>query len=452
MGMLRSFLQKAACLAKPAFAAGTISDPARKITLCIGNEASDADSIVSSLCLAYLKQQQHVGEDKTFVPVVAVPRSILKLRRETQLLLRSVGLELEDLICLDELDLQKMSDDLTLQAFVLTDHNLLGKCVTSKLKGGEAQAASLVESIVDHHKDQGAYSACAGTARIIAFDSMTNTATAGSACTLVAELVLKAAPALSATSFSAIQAIQDVSVLLQGVICIDTQNMDPRGVGTTRDASALDGLLVNTTGRVDRDSTFATLRDAKSAPEFWNELSAMECLCIDYKQFPQATGAEVGIASTLLPVQQFLEKHGSTNDVRQYMACPTLERKSCVDDEDRASECEPIQPLELLLVMSTVYRPKFRRELLIVSYDEARADALAFFLQGTGDATMLEPLSLAVSASAPDIRSGNVGEIGKLRVAGADGVSLHMRAFHQGNSKASRKQIAPLVQEFYSAI
>jgi len=100
--MLRSFLQKAAYAAKQPLAA-KISDPAaaatKKITICIGNEASDADSIVSSLCLAYLKQQQHAAahsaageeeEDKAFVPVVSVPRSILKLRRETQLLLRSV--------------------------------------------------------------------------------------------------------------------------------------------------------------------------------------------------------------------------------------------------------------------------------------------------------------------------------------------------------------------------
>ena len=99
--MLRNFLQKAAFAVKQPRAA-TALDPAaavvRKIIICIGNEASDADSIVSSLCLAYLKQQQHEaayaaakeGEDKTFVPVVSVPRSILKLRREAQLLLHSV--------------------------------------------------------------------------------------------------------------------------------------------------------------------------------------------------------------------------------------------------------------------------------------------------------------------------------------------------------------------------
>ena len=441
-------------MAKQPLPLATVSDAARKITLCIGNEASDADSIVSSLCLAYLKQQQHEGDNKDFVPVVAVPRSILNLRRETQLLLRSVGLELDDLICLDELDLQELSDQSKLQALMLTDHNLLGKCVISKLKGGEAQAATLVECIVDHHKDQGAYPTCAGTSRIIAFDSATNTATAGSTCTLVAELVLQAAPALQTPCESA---IQDVSVLLQGVICIDTQNMDTRGVGTARDASALQGLSAKVAGKADRNSTFVVLRDAKSDPAFWNELSALECLCIDYKQFLQATGAEVGIASTLLPVQQFLDKEGSVTQIVQYMARPTLEQpqsssSAAAVDADTDLGSEPIQPLELLLVMSTVYQPEFRRELLIASHDEARADALATFLQVAGGAVELEPLPVSLSASASASRSNEVGKDGRLCVTGADGAVLHVRAFYQGNSKASRKQIAPLVHEFYSSI
>ena len=118
---------------------------------------------------------------------MSVPRNILKLRRETELLLDMVDLGLDDLICLDEVDVRGISKDARLKSIILLDHNLLGECVTNLLAGGETEAADLVEQILDHHEDAGAYSSVVGADRQIAFDAGAKKALVGSACTLVAE-------------------------------------------------------------------------------------------------------------------------------------------------------------------------------------------------------------------------------------------------------------------------
>lgn len=412
--MLREFLQKAASVAK------RVGVELSSIIIVLGNEAADADSIISSLCLAYIKQQQQVSGNTFYVPVVSIPRSILKLRRETQVLLNLIGLELANLICLEELDIKKLSQDSVLQGIILTDHNLIAGSVESKLQNG---ASLLVREIIDHHKDAGAYLACKGLARTIAFDNEHNVATVGSCCTLIAELAL--------TTASTLPALYYISVLLQGVICLDTQNMDIRGVGTLRDAAALEGLSVHTAGTVDRDRVFAALRDAKTSPEFWAELNALECLCIDYKQFTQPGGLEVGISSTLLPVQSFLDKADAACHIASFMTRPSLEASM--------EHSDAVQPLDALIVMSTIYHPLFRRELLIASYDEARLDAFTLFFDASGQAVQLEPLVLH-----KDGTNRMSIQVSKERL-------LHIQTFHQRNTKASRKQIAPLVDSFYAS-
>eukprot|EP00605_Chrysophyceae_sp_TOSAG23-4_P001447 GSChrysophyteH1.ASY1.ANO1.1575.1 assembled CDS len=242
-------------------------------TIVVGNEASDVDSIISSLCTAYIKDQQSSEQSRQFVPVIAVPRSILKLRSEAQILLRFCGLELEDLICLEEIDVKSLSCMGNLVSFILTDHNHCSRSISTLLPGGIPEAESKVEMILDHHKDMGAHShLIAPLVRRIAFDAAMNKASAGSACTLVAEY-------------------------LQELV----------GVGTPRDDAALQYLEMRVQHTTDRDSCFKALIDAKFNQDFWKGLSTAECLSIDYKQFPQKHGHEVGIAAVLLP----LESHGA---------------------------------------------------------------------------------------------------------------------------------------------
>ena len=57
------------------------------LCLCIGNEAADADSIVSSLCYGFFKQVTS-KEASNVVPLVDTSREVLALRPETELLLK----------------------------------------------------------------------------------------------------------------------------------------------------------------------------------------------------------------------------------------------------------------------------------------------------------------------------------------------------------------------------
>ncbi len=74
----------------------------------IGNEACDADSIVSSCCLAWLESVRHVKEHEAlpslFLPVMCISREDLKLRSETMFLFRSLGIDSAELVTLNEVE------------------------------------------------------------------------------------------------------------------------------------------------------------------------------------------------------------------------------------------------------------------------------------------------------------------------------------------------------------
>ena len=401
---MKGFLQRAV---------RAVSGPgSAEITICIGNEAADADSIISSLCYAYTKQRQQQSADRTFVPIVSVPRNILKLRRETELLLEMVDLDLDDLICLDEVDVAEISKEARLKSIVLLDHNLLGKCVTNLLPGGETEATHLVEQILDHHEDAGAYPSVEGSNRQVAFDSATKKAVAGSTCTLVAEQHMEYVNGVQAKNgiFDEEEALQmqNLSILLQGVITIDTQNMSEFGVGTSRDENALNLLKPLIDEKVDRNQCFEILRDAKTDPAFWDSLSQLECLAIDYKQFPQKDNIGVGISSVLLPIKDFLQKESSIENLQTFMM-----------EKD----------LDSLLVMSAVLKPEFRRELFILAKTDSRIKDMEEFLTEKQEAVTVESLPLdGFAFTLPSVA----------------------RAYVQHSIKASRKQVAPLVSTYYS--
>ena len=372
---------------------------AAPLTVVLGNAAADADSIVSALCLAYLRSSKESVEG--FVPVVSVSRSELALRRETELLLKEVNLELSDLICLDEIASSSVA------SIILVDHNTMSAKAASQLPA----SASVVE-IYDHHVDAQKHLHISPSKRQIAFDAEKKVATVGSTCTLVAELFLASSGANSKEQ----QLDSTVSTLLLGVIALDTANGDPAvGKACPRDLEAMTTLEARRAG-LGRDALFEKLKSAKMDVSFWRGLTVEQCLLLDYKQQPIPTfchGPEVGVASVLLPVMEMLGKPDFASGFSRYMV-----------------QCD----LDMLGVMSFVMEPVPQRELLLVTRSAPRLEQVsAFFLN---DAT------LALSELAVDSRAAEA----------MLGLGLHVRAFAQGNVKASRKQVLPLVSGFYESI
>jgi exopolyphosphatase len=372
-----------------------------------GNEAADADSIVSSLCLSlYHAHKSKAGDAELQLPVMPIPRADLALRRETVVLLSKSNIDLKDMIFSDEVDLQQLQTQGKLQ-LTLVDHN----AVTTDRA---ALAPSVVE-IVDHHADQGKHPSVTGAAREVAFsDGAHGAALVGSCCTLVAERFLKdAKPALT----------PEVALLLMGVIALDTVNLDPAAKrATQRDhdaAAALEHLSPDT----DRSGLYKALSDAKFDPHFWHCLSAADCLRHDYKQFSADSSGTFGVSSVLMKLDQFLAKEGSADAMAALMQA---------------------KDLKLLAVLSFMTNPKPHRQLLLYhSSDSSAVDAAAQYLQQEAEHLELHETD-GISSSESSNGSGSTNG----DCAAAAGV---LRLFEQGNIAASRKQVAPALMEYFSA-
>lgn len=142
----------------------------------IGNDAGDADSIVSAICLAFL-------EGKT--PISSISRDTFVERPEVEMLLDLAGISnasanllfVEDLKMI--LDSSKDNNDWEL---TLVDHNTINHSLHKFRDMFE------VVEIVDHHTDENLYTDTC-TRRNVAFEN--GKSLVASTTTLVAELLLK---------------------------------------------------------------------------------------------------------------------------------------------------------------------------------------------------------------------------------------------------------------------
>ena len=131
----------------------------------IGNEAADADSIVSALCWAFIAHKQHdikTGDDsKLFIPVIGIQSSQLRLRRDVEILLNKVDIKIDSLPCLDDIAKSKLIASDTKQGkgktFVsLVDHNLFNEPSRCFLTQSNDRNI-IIKEILDHHEDMVKY-------------------------------------------------------------------------------------------------------------------------------------------------------------------------------------------------------------------------------------------------------------------------------------------------------
>jgi inorganic pyrophosphatase/exopolyphosphatase len=362
--------------------------------------------------MAYLRSTKSNSNINTIhLPIVCVKRKDIHLRRDVELLLQSVKLELSDLICIDDITVASSLSSVSTDSdnkikFILLDHNVASNKVMSL--NGNNNIDNLVEEIIDHHVDVGYYPQCSGSYRNIAWNKDTNTAAVGSACTLVGELYISEAEDLLDS---------DISTLLMGVISLDTYNMDPKvGKGTSRDKIIYDELQNRCIKDVDRNKLFDKLINAKTDITFWRGLHPSDQLALDYKNF-DSVSTVFGMSSILLPVTEFLNHNDVISVIDKY-----LEKN---DD----------QVLDILAVMSFVTNPEPTRELLLLSYSESRLNDILTYIETKHSTIELSPI---------DIDSSIIDKMKQKKVYGL--------AFKQGNLKMSRKQVAPILQQYYEQL
>jgi inorganic pyrophosphatase/exopolyphosphatase len=572
--------------------------------LYVGNEAADADSIVSALCYAYLQYLVSNGAAAAatttttttttttvfHLPIVSIPRSELHLRRDVQLLLQDkkedkeeedkdkggIAVELTDLVCVDEIS---MGDSSTTTAagiedveITLLDHNALAPVVKEALISGSCSSSSadtdaseatkpqqqLLESrvvaILDHHLDGHQHTHVAAGARNIAFDAASSTALVGSACTLVAEELVKyvdvvcGAGATTAGAAAEGVAIADLAVLLKAVIALDTLNMDARAKkGTNRDAIMLQQLDVYSPAPqyAATDALFNKLVNAKTDIAFWRQLSTAECLRLDAKTFTgirnksnsnnsnsnininssSKTSSKnknnkktfsIAISSVLLPAAELLHSKADAESVirnvlyttttaathtlpsaapssassasaaaKAEAACDFSSASASASQAEVAaantaaataiaaasaaasysySSSYAATDTDVLVVMSMVRQPDtgtVERELLLAGRDKQLLGRIGEYLMTKSDldvsllhsktfaaAAAAAASSAASSDSSSTTRTATTGD--KAAAAAAAAGEFHMSVYTQGNVGRSRKQVAPLLQTFFS--
>lgn len=235
----------------------------KNVHIVIGNEASDLDSIASSIC--YAEFLSRVSKSNYYIPVMNIPVDDFRLRTETSWFFRKLEIDPSNLLFWN--DITHIRDF----SLILVDHNRLSGTQQVYIDNGYAN----VFEIIDHHEDEKRYTV---EKRIIE--------PVGSTCTLIAEIILKTEiPSL------------DVAILLLGTILIDTQNLDINFKAKDKDIEIGKKLMkICSFSEQERDDLYCNLVKERFSVD---SLSSQDLLRADYKEY-FTNGVKYGISSVKL--------------------------------------------------------------------------------------------------------------------------------------------------------
>lgn len=404
-----------------------------KVNIIMGNEAGDADSIISSLALAFVynKIVTKVNDIQSYnrilnLPLVSINKDDMKLRRDVVLILRMAGIcNYDDLLYLDDPIFQTIisssSSDVGGNAdtsITLVDHN--------KIRSDLMYLDSNIVEIIDHHQDEGFHTHIEQSSekREIAFENQK--ATAGSTCTLITERLMK-------NQTSKVDAALGIALLC--VILLDTMNMNPEaGKGTDRDENAINYLMQNVDwyqideevkgmllfdkgdgcSQPDREKLFHYLQNSKFDRSFWKEMSARDALRIDYKRFePSSSKTSFGLSSVLLASDAMLAKDNFYETAVRFI----IDMK--------------IDFLGVLCMVIVDDKPQ--RELILIGKNQEVINDLSKYLV-MDESTKFLDISM-MQGSQTDISTYSDETI--------------INRSNQGNPKGSRKQVAPVILSYF---
>ncbi len=300
----------------------------KQLTIVMGNEAADLDSMASAVTYAwYLYLNDESGN---YFPLINIPRADFKLRTEAVYLFKEAGVNIDDLLFTEDIDLDKLKAGSNLK-LILVDHN--------KLASSQTGLETVVVGILDHHADEESYPPAA----------VTDIRPVGSAATLVSELFL-------GDQRAAIQ--KTLGTLLLGTILLDTVNLDPDAGRVTDDDSKAAKEIIEISG-LDSKKLFDKLQFEKFNV---SSLGSYDLLRKDYKEW-QLGSVKLGIGSVLLPIEDWVSK-----------------------DPDIADECDKYlkeRKLDVLLAMNAFTSPEFTRQLVVYIPDESLRTKTVAFLEGS---------------------------------------------------------------------
>ena len=377
-------------------------------------EQVDLDTLSSSIAFAYLSST--LLAQRT-VPLILTPPAYMPLRPENLLALNLANLPLSTLLHPEYLDLD-LGQLTSLGAnYALVDHNRL----LPPFGNGT------VEAIIDHHDDEHAHQSAA--VRIIQVPT-------GSCASLVAQHFMPEwNAALSSPAGQAGSPVSsELADLLLTSILIDTGGLKQNGKATTTDYEAAAFLYpISTLSTNDQMTVVSTTSTPSSLTDLAQQLmeakfnvsefTTHDLLLRDYKEYTLATLSStlrVGLSTVPQNLKVSWSKEGPEtylSKVDEYMA-------------ERDIDIEGI-----LTSYNSENKGKHKREILLVVRSGGSTP--------TGEVAKIVLGHLAEGLEAnTELRLENWSKKG-LEVF-ADGKGRY-RVWQQGNTKATRKQVAPLL-------
>ncbi|KAF4583170.1 hypothetical protein GQ602_006314 [Ophiocordyceps camponoti-floridani] len=390
--MFRSSLKSFLATAK-----NTLNRPASQqptpLTLVVGNESADLDSLCCAIVYAYLRsqprndadRQQRVPPTGLHVPLSHLPRADLGLRPELTAVLAHAGLAPADLITLSELPDLSSTDEST--RWILVDHNAL--------TGPLARFAHRVVGCVDHHDDEGTVPSNASP-RVIE--------PCGSCMSLVVDETRRDWDALTGRNAHDDDAL---AKLCLAPILVDTINLSPIAKKVRpKDTRAVDYLEA----KLSRKGTYSRhvfYDEISAAKDDLSRLSMRDLLRKDYKQWRE-NHLVLGISCSVADLSALIEKATGPKHLL-----------------DSLSDWSDERGLDVAAIMTaSTTDGSFHRHLLVWGRSPRGDAAVARFVEHARQPLRLE--------------SWRRGELD-------DGESRF--AWHQRELAASRKRVGPLMRE-----
>lgn len=375
------------------------------LTLVVGNESADLDSLCSTLLQAYLLGS---SQRRLHIPLSNLPRADLALRPELAAVLRRAGIRPADLLTLTDLP---PPDGLPAAAtrWLLVDHNVMTGELGRRFGGR-------VVGCVDHHEDEAGefLGAEEEEGEGAAGDEPRVIRPCGSCASLVVEHSRAAWEELASRGQGG-DGDGDIDAQLAhvalGPILIDTTNLTSKDKTTDTDVRAVkfaEGLIRRAGVGYDRDEYFREITELK---EDLSQLSYRDIFRKDYKQWADGR-LTLGTSSVAQGFGYLLERIG--------------DREVFLSELKKWSE---EQKLDIVAVLTTLHPDgKFARELLVWALNADAVKVMKAFADKSKDDLGLGPW-----------------QDGKLdHVEGQDEWRM---CWSQSRIEHSRKKVAPMLRD-----
>lgn len=446
------------------FLAGALSEPPIYV---LGNPSADLDSIISAIVYSYCaKDRLPTSTPRPHIPVLNLPHipagpelyrlrpefvtalwlstSLPSLKREEQFdnAPESAGKLLRDHL-VTVADFARSMKDRSLSSKVLADATLVDwNAMPERVDGqqGRGSLAGLADvsfravACIDHHVDE---------YFVPRADDLPDNQPMiiqpgpGSCSSLITNEMEKRGLWTADASAAAAAEVAQVAKLALAPVLIDTSDLKAEGKVTDVDVRAVDFLLRKITAAADgapawnKEAFYEQILTAKK--NSLDLLTLDEILDRDYKDWTETSGSsgqkvKLGFCSSVKPIRWIVQKAGGarqfTDAVHSFGA--SYEKK-----------------LDVVVVMTsfTSRDDGFARELYISTASDSGVPidgVKAFVAQAASELGLTEWSALdaeSISMADEEIRSALNGDSGPWR-----------RLWVQGNTKASRKQVAPLLR------